>query len=373
MNTRPSWLRRLRRRLGFTLIELLVVIAIIAILIALLLPAVQQAREAARRTQCRNNMKQLGLALHNYESSFKMFPQAAHNSFNIRDVPGGGPLPYSGYASYMTPNTLSWRVMILPYIEQQNLYNLFNMRGWQYQWTPINPTSIGATPIPSFYCPSDPTGQGEPWAPVPQGGAIGAGVISHGTNYASMRCISRFSNEKQSYLSRDANGGTSLPRPWNVTQTPQGHGGLPIQNLRIRDYTDGLANTIMVTEKFRGKTFVTKRGAWTSSDPLDPNGGYTTGPHERYVLCNFWVWETSTCPNSALRRPNDPRQDEVSYVDNGAVNHSTNSPASSAHTGGVFVLRGDAGVSFVSENVDLQTWRNTCSYGLGEVSTLPFD
>lgn len=372
MEKRQHWFGRLRRRLGFTLIELLVVIAIIAILIALLLPAVQQAREAARRTQCRNNLKQIGLALHNYESSFGMFPQAAHNSYNIMDVPGGGPMPYAGYASYMTPNTLSWRVMILPFIEQVNLYNQFNMQGWQYGWSPINPTTIGATPIPGFYCPSDPTGQAEPWTPTPQGGTFGAGVISHGTNYASMRTLSRRSNVKQAYLSRDANGGTSLPRPWIVRQNPQGDGGLPLQNLRIRDYTDGLSNTVMVTEKFRGKTFVTKRGAWIGAD-TDPNGGFTTGPHEQYRLCNFWVWETSTCPNSALRTPNDPRQDEVSYVDNGAVNHSTNSPASSAHTGGVFVLRGDAGVAFVSDNVNLLTWRNTCSFGGGELSTLTID
>src|ERR1700760_2430409 len=105
---------------GFTLIELLVVIAIIAVLIALLLPAVQQAREAGRRTQCKNNLKQLGLAMFNYESSYGIFPMAVlipwagpdnQNNLDISDVGSGG-----GFG----PN---WAIALLPYIEQGNLYN----------------------------------------------------------------------------------------------------------------------------------------------------------------------------------------------------------------------------------------------------------
>src|SRR6187397_2980141 len=99
------YMRQNRAGCGFTLIELLVVIAIIAILIALLLPAVQQAREAARRTQCRNNLKQLGLALHNYMDNFLVLPPA-----------GIGSTTTNG-------NLLSWHTMILPYIDQAPLYN----------------------------------------------------------------------------------------------------------------------------------------------------------------------------------------------------------------------------------------------------------
>src|SRR5580765_330862 len=101
---------------GFTLIELLVVIAIIAVLVSLLLPAVQQAREAARRTQCKNNMKQIGLALMNYESSFNIFPPAS----NVPWAPRGTGDAHMDYTGGFGPN---WAVAILPFIELQTLYD----------------------------------------------------------------------------------------------------------------------------------------------------------------------------------------------------------------------------------------------------------
>ncbi len=124
---------------GFTLIELLVVIAIIAILIALLLPAVQQAREAARRTQCRNNMKQMGLALHNYESTFSKFPSAGE--FTIRQ---------GNYWRSFTPT--STFTQMLPYIDQAPLYNQFNM---SLHYTNVANQVAAKTAIPAFLCPSN--------------------------------------------------------------------------------------------------------------------------------------------------------------------------------------------------------------------------
>src|SRR5258708_3052784 len=128
------------RRKGFTLIELLVVIAIIAVLIALLLPAVQQAREAARRSQCRNNLKQIGLALANYESTFKYFPSASYSSIV-------GP----SKASTTAVGASSWCTNILPQIDQQPLYSK-----WDFNTMPnsANNAPLALTNLPVFRCPS---------------------------------------------------------------------------------------------------------------------------------------------------------------------------------------------------------------------------
>ena len=125
---------------GFTLIELLVVIAIIAILIALLLPAVQQAREAARRTQCKNNLMQFGIAMHTYEMAFEMMPSGTVNPTGpIRNIADG--------------YHMSWLVQILPAFEQANLFGRINFNEGAYD--PVNAAGPGATVIPGFVCPSD--------------------------------------------------------------------------------------------------------------------------------------------------------------------------------------------------------------------------
>ena len=139
-----------QRRSGFTLIELLVVIAIIAVLIALLLPAVQAAREAARRAQCTNNLKQLGLAIANYESANKCLPSGL--IFGI----GNGLCTRPGFGNNCQ-NT-PWFVLMLPYIEQAPLYNAFNasigIEGARYFWLPRQQHGLD-TKIASFQCPSD--------------------------------------------------------------------------------------------------------------------------------------------------------------------------------------------------------------------------
>src|SRR5262249_9355705 len=136
-----------QRSRGFTLIELLVVIAIIAVLVSLLLPAVQNAREASRRTQCKNNLKQIGLGLHNYLSSFSVFPPGRM----LPDLVVGG-LVKSSYSSY--PASSNWQggisvhLFLLPYMDQVNIYNLMNFTGpMGRQMTPGG----GVTPINPNY------------------------------------------------------------------------------------------------------------------------------------------------------------------------------------------------------------------------------
>ena len=114
---------------GFTLIELLVVIAIIAVLIALLLPAVQQAREAARRTQCKNNLKQIGLALHNYHDTFLIFPEAAYWDLTV-------------IASPNIDSQWCWSTMILPYMDQANLFNSMRVGPSTFENNALTPAGL---------------------------------------------------------------------------------------------------------------------------------------------------------------------------------------------------------------------------------------
>ena len=345
------------RRLGFTLIELLVVIAIIGILIALLLPAVQQARESARRTQCRNNLHQIGVALHNYHASIKTFPQS-HQCGIPCTVSG---IPCVGTKSHFPG--FSFRVMILPYLEQTALYNQFNFNGGRYNFGAGDPVLVCQTAVSTYLCPSDATPTGIPFdSPtwVWNGGGSLHGYPNNtpfGANYAAMNSVTGRRRE-------DKNG--------ERLKEFISQGGFAVQGLKISDYLDGTSNTAMVAEKFRGRPFRSMRcdGIEWLPDGFSSNCALVNTENMLGFECGVWGYEASYCGADASRTPNAKREDDITWADAGLAGDG-HMPASSAHPGGVFTLFADGAVHFVNDAVDLQVWRNTCSYAGGESEIVP--
>ena len=299
-----------RAKKGFTLIELLVVIAIIAILIALLLPAVQQAREAARRTQCKNNLKQMGLALHNYHDVHLVFPAASYQNTgaNYNDDRG---------ASY------GWGTMILPYIDQAPLFNLLS------PGTPENLSdAVGANgaklaamknPFPAFRCPSDTAPDINTHHMIPNGTATAADWQALSTsNYVG-------SNHTNRVERTNANG--------MFVSATRINGNANVK-VRMRDITDGTSNTIAVGErawKLEGVTLGASvvfghRGNDSNADP-NSNHGFVMG----LGGARFPINDTSSVGSPV-----------------GSSFHSY----SSLHEGGAQFLMADGAVRFISENID---------------------
>jgi len=296
-----------RRRLrGFTLIELLVVIAIIAILIALLLPAVQSAREAARRTQCRNNMKQIGLALHNYHDNFLVFPPGHLVDPRSRQNPNlGRESNHEGWG---------WPVFILPHIDQSSLYNrlIVDKQSLENVLAQGDPGGLLRTQLPAYTCPSDPGGnQGNGICHQNRhfGGGIGTGAGGLG-NYrpGALNYIGVLGTQDQT---REFDGlGTFFGS----------------SHIGIRDMTDGSSSTFMVGER---DSLFCRGGVWAGV--RNARGGGSRGIYT-----------------------------SVGHADNNA---KINSPATwssndgcgegfgSTHTGGAFFLFGDGRVDFISENI----------------------
>jgi len=315
---------RSKRLRGFTLIELLVVIAIIAILIALLLPAVQQAREAARRTQCRNNLKQLGLALHNYHDVYNMFPPFSGGSGQPAN-PGPGP----GFRT-----RLSGFIALLPYYDQAPLYNqIWSDNPSVFPW---NSATYWNQSIPAVRCPSD------PGLPTPPVGAYrgardyvfcaGDGVSGNGDNT-----------------------GSATPIP---VQTRGLFGAVMCYG--IRDCTDGTSNTIAMSEAViplgsdrfgavAAPTGITTPAAcsalYNASTKTYPGGGFTADTTRGYRwgdgAAYFSAFTTAVPPNGA------------NCFSGSTANHWYQGfyTASSMHTGGVHCLMGDGAVKFISENI----------------------
>ncbi len=335
---------RCRVKRGFTLIELLVVIAIIAILIALLLPAVQQAREAARRTQCKNNLKQIGLALHNYHDVFNTFP---FGSADHDDRPW-----CSGTNGRMGYN---WRVRILPYIEQANLFT--TIMGYQFSMVDMPYASNSAirnipehlTVIPGYLCPSEPaspvqTGLNNTWVIGPTTAAIssyvgsagpvsthpadsvGCGLCSNGSN------LQAFCDCKNHGWGAAGGGGGGIH--YSLCE-PKTIGMLSMypDKVNIAKVTDGTSNTLFV-------------GEWHYTN----NKGDGCAPRMH--------WAGSWASASTVYGIN------ARGVGNGYPNGCN---FRSFHVGGAHFLLVDGSVRFVSENIDLRLLGWLGSRDQGEV------
>ncbi|HKB03002.1 MAG TPA: DUF1559 domain-containing protein [Gemmataceae bacterium] len=311
------------RREAFTLIELLVVIAIIAILIGLLLPAVQKVRASAARLKCANNLKQIGLALHNYEGAYGAFPPG-RNQF---------------------PNVVSGLARLLAYVEQDNLQRLVN-----YDATLADPQNVVAsrTRVGLFVCPGDPrNGQ------VP-------GMTDYGTNYVA------------------CNGtGVTVNASGAITghlKIPDGNGLFAQTPVRIADVTDGLSNTAAFSESTLGTGQVPASPA--AADPRfvvlavpggnDPTPAACDGAAGTFAANRGGMWINGHYGNTLYNHFYPPNVRGKWDCGNASGNKGLTA-ARSFHAAGVNLLLGDGSVRFVRDSIQLATWRAMATRDGGEV------
>ncbi len=308
------------RRSGFTLIELLVVIAIIAMLVAILLPAVQQAREAARRSTCQNNLKQLGLALHNYHNTYERLPRVSR-------------APYFGTVNIACgPN-----IALLPFLEATAVADLYNHNK---KFSDVENLPLKDKMPRVFICPSSPNG-GQPLS-VPSNSTIDGFQTS---DYAYM--IGAIDLKGMANYSWQTLG---------MAMMQDGSWG------RFRDVTDGLSNTLMAYES-AGRT-----KWWVNNTEMSIQPNWYDGIREcwsTYYPGNYFTQKTlvldTTNPSGVV--PTEP----TPYV--GGIMNVQNYEASpySFHPGGIEILLGDGAVRFVSESADIYNLSYMASANGGEV------
>ncbi len=324
----------MQRRRGFTLIELLVVIAIIAILIALLLPAVQQAREAARRTECKNHLKQIALALHNYHDSFKVFPAATFGRTN----PGN---EITGLEDRATAF-----IMILPFIDQAPLYQIYNPHcgtgGCMDVGGSPGPEQVAflnGSKLTVYNCPSSSMSNTRV---NPRDGHLDNTDI--GTTYASSYAVNtgrKWGTGAQDYFARSiASRGPGRVGPFCANSS-----------FKITDIKDGSTNVFLVGEAEQDDT--------ATVFPLSPDccmtatdaGSQTNRRHAYWTEGEHHVARSTEFPPfpsilKCVQRMLPPNWRECNYIFGGP------------HVGGLQMSMGDGSVRFISENLNLDTWRN---------------
>jgi len=303
------------RRRGFTLIELLVVIAIIAVLIALLLPAVQAAREAARRIQCANNLKQLGLGMHNVHT--------AMNSFPMNET-----VPVARY----------WGPQIIPYMEQVNLYNLYNINV-DYN-LPENSTAV-QFPLSVFICPDSPNSpRMNPTFIAKPGPGMGKWPAAAADYAASCGINSNLWAKPSVMTSGD---------PGNYDGVLQGNNTAGRRN--VAEIVDGTSNTIMLAES-AGRPQI-----WRTGWKMVPNSGAATATSS--ILCGWGE------PNAFVFRGYD--QGGVTIKGRCALNCSNVYAVYAFHPGGANVVMADGSTRFIKETVSIETFAALLTRAGGEI------
>ncbi len=302
-------MNRLRSRRGFTLVELLVVIAIIGILIALLLPAIQAARESARRSQCMNNFRQLGLAIHNYQDSFKILPAGAWWT-NPKGV---------------NENRGSIMIRLLPFIEEKTLFEAFKLGKDGVAPTPVpseqlqtgSTTKLSATVIPLFLCPSDSHDRVSTTGYALQNYAASSGPTADTTS-GSCSCSQSFN----SFATHPYSSANNFAGVFHRRSDP----------IKLRRIPDGLSKTIFMGE-VRPECSLHVSTGWAASNNAQ-------GLTATIIPINF-----DTCNNAATDACNRP------------CNWRTELGFKSAHPGGAFFLLGDNSVQFLQETIDHPTYQ----------------
>jgi prepilin-type N-terminal cleavage/methylation domain-containing protein/prepilin-type processing-associated H-X9-DG protein len=344
----------IRKRQGFTLIELLVVIAIIAVLIALLLPAVQAAREAARRAQCTNNLKQMGLAMHNYVSAQTMIPPVSVDQYWDKNN-NAVPQPHQNYSQH---------VRLLPYLEQAATYNAWN-HAFGARWNDGNPVqnelpnaTIVLMQATFFLCPSDPN----KGSTIPN--QIGGTVIAGPTNYPSNIGMNRRCNGGQTDLNWAFNGPNGILSTWD---------GIGRRMITINSFTDGTSTTAMFSEWVKGPgegpprpnglgmVYYLPNRTGSNAFPTDLQFAQScqqtaiTGANQCHGWKGeWWTWGASTI----YSHTNLPNRYACEYSDQNVDWRATITMqnASSMHPGGVNVLFMDGSVRFIKSSVNWQPW-----------------